>query len=748
MDNNKNRQHSSGSNDKPRKDPMQNKSKDKPPKPPAGGTSGVFWVFLLTLVVLWYFMMTDAGQGLFHSPPEIEYTNFRQQLAQENIRSVHVQGERIEAELKEPVQLRAAQDDTTHYERFITYMPSFGDEQLFAMLEEREVMISAEPETENWWLYFFIFAMPLLIILFIGFIFYRRMQSQGRGIFNIGQSQAKLHDTSKKRTTFDDVAGMEGAKTELREVIEFLKHPDRFEELGAKLPKGILLVGPPGTGKTLLARATAGEADVPFFTITGSDFMEMFVGVGAKRVREMFKKAKEMSPSIIFIDEIDSIGRSRGAGLGGGHDEREQTLNQLLSELDGFEETENVVVMAATNRPDILDKALLRPGRFDRQVTVDLPMQQARVEILKIHARKKPMDESVDFESVARGTPGFSGADLENLLNEASLYAGRDKRKKITMEDIDKARDKVMMGLEREGMQLDEEEKKILAYHEAGHALVGAALPHSDPVHKVTIIPRGQAMGVTQQLPKREKYLYNRDYLLDRLAVIMGGRAAEQLIFKTATSGAQNDLQQVSKLTRKMVMDWGMSEKFGHLSFGSGQEEVFLGREMHRQREYSDSTAREIDEEVQSISREAYDRAMQTLKEHKEVLDRIAELLIEHEEVPGQVVTDLLEGKEPEMPEKKEGEKNEKEKKAEKEKAKDEEKNTPPEKGEETDKKEKVRSEPEGSPDRKSKNVKRDGTKSGKKQVGGSETDEVKADEAQSDPAETDGTQTGEKRSD
>ncbi|MEX0994489.1 MAG: ATP-dependent zinc metalloprotease FtsH, partial [Balneolaceae bacterium] len=348
----------------------------------------------------------------------------------------------------------------------------------------------------------------LLLLIFIGYMFFQRMQAQGQGMFNIGQNKAKLQDQSKQRTTFDDVAGLDGAKTELREEIEFLKNPDSFDMLGAKLPKGVLLIGPPGTGKTLLARAVAGEADVPFFTITGSDFMEMFVGIGAKRVRNMFKKAKEHAPSIIFIDEIDSIGRQRGAGLGGGHDEREQTLNQMLSELDGFEPNENVIVMAATNRPDILDKALLRPGRFDRQITVDLPTQNHRVEILKIHAKNKPMDESVDLEKIARGTPGFTGADLENLLNEASLNAGRDKRDKITMEDIEQARDKVMMGRKREGMQIDDEEKKLLAYHEAGHAIVAASLPNSDPIHKVTIIPRGRAMGATQQLPEKEKYLY------------------------------------------------------------------------------------------------------------------------------------------------------------------------------------------------------------------------------------------------
>lgn len=574
--------------------------------------------------------------------PEIEYSRFKQELNSNNIQSVHVQGEKIEGEFKQARELQTVAGDTTSYERFITYMPSFGDERLFELLEERNVRVSAEPESGEFWWYFLMFILPLLLFLFIGYMFYRRMQAQGRGIFNIGKSQAKLQDSSKQDTCFDDVAGQEGAKTELREVIEFLRNPEIYEELGAKLPKGMLLVGPPGTGKTLLARATAGEADVPFYTITGSDFMEMFVGVGAKRVREMFKNAKENSPSIIFIDELDSIGRQRGAGLGGGHDEREQTLNQLLSELDGFEPSENVVVMGATNRPDILDKALLRPGRFDRQVTVDLPSQNARVEILKLHAKNKPMSDEIDFERIARSTPGFSGADLENLLNEATLYAGREKRKEVKMEDIDKARDKVMMGLKREGMQISDEERKMLAYHEGGHALVAAILPHSDPIHKVTIVPRGKAMGVTQQLPEKEKYLYNREYLLDRLAVIMGGRAAEDLVFETATSGAQNDLQQVAKLSRKMVTEWGMSKKFGHISFGASEQEVFLGRDMSQQREYSDSTAREIDEEVKAITKEAFDRAQQTLKDHRDVLDKVAEKLLEKEEISGELVNELL----------------------------------------------------------------------------------------------------------
>ena len=602
-------------------------------------TNLILWMLFFTFLFLW---INSPEGGIFSPVPQIEYSEFREQLDRGNIEKVYVHGEEIRGELKKSVVLEATEEDTTEYENFITYLPSFGDDQLFQALEDQNVVVATEPESDfNWWNILF-FGLPLLIFIYLGILFYQRMKSQGRGIFNIGKSKAKLQEPEKQDTRYDDVAGLDNAKKELREVIDFLKEPDRFEEIGAKLPKGILLVGPPGTGKTLLARAVAGEADVPFYSISGSDFMEMFVGVGAKRIRDMFKKAKERSPSIIFIDELDSIGRRRGAGLGGGHDEREQTLNQLLSELDGFEPTENVVVIAATNRPDILDKALLRPGRFDRRITVNIPTQKARLEILKIHAKNKQLADDVDMEDVARSTPGFSGADLENLLNEASLYAGREKRKKIKMKDIDKARDKVMMGLEREGVQIDSEEKKMLAYHEAGHALVAAVLPHSDPIHKVSIIPRGKAMGVTQQFPEKEKYIYRKEYLMDRLAVIMGGRAAEELVFETATSGAKDDLQQVAKLSRKMVLEWGMSERFQHLSFGGEEEEVFLGRDMSRKQEYSDSTAREIDEEVQKITKEAFNRALDTLKKHRDVLDNVAERLLEKEEIPGDEVKKLL----------------------------------------------------------------------------------------------------------
>jgi cell division protease FtsH len=421
-----------------------------------------------------------------------------------------------------------------------------------------------------------------------------------------------------------------------------LREPKKFKSIGGKVPKGVLLLGPPGTGKTLLARAVAGEAEVPFFSITGSDFMEMFVGVGASRVRNMFKDAKKRAPSIIFIDELDSIGRRRGAGLGGGHDEREQTLNQLLSELDGFEPNENVIVMGATNRPDILDPALLRPGRFDRRITVEMPTMQDRLEILKVHARNKPLAEDVDLERVARSTPGFSGADLENLLNEAALLAAREQSQQIEKHHIDQAIDKVLMGLERGGLGLTEEECAMLAYHESGHAIVAALLPKADPIHKVSIVPRGRAMGVTQQLPEKERYIYGKDYMLDRLAVMMGGRAAESLVWETATSGAEDDLKQATRLARKMILDWGMSEQLGNLALGGERENIFLGEEIAQRREYSETTAREIDEEIKRILGSCFERAGKVLREHREGLDRLAEMLQDEEEVPGERVMEVL----------------------------------------------------------------------------------------------------------
>ncbi|MFW5904780.1 MAG: ATP-dependent zinc metalloprotease FtsH, partial [bacterium] len=557
-----------------------------------------------------------------------------------------VQGQEIRGVLREPVTRVGEEGDTARYEEFSTLVPPFAGEELMSELEAREVQVRARPEGDGSWWPILWMVLPFALLLFLGWAVLQRARQQGRGMLNIGRSRAKLYDKEEAEgTTFDDVAGAQGAKRELQQVIEFLKEPERFHRLGADIPKGVLMVGPPGTGKTLMARAVAGEAEVPFFSITGSDFMEMFVGVGAKRVRDLFENAKETSPSIIFIDELDSIGRQRGAGLGGGHDEREQTLNQLLSELDGFEPTTDVIVIAATNRPDILDPALLRPGRFDRRVTVHLPTADQRLEILNIHAKDKPLDPEVELEEIAQGTPGLSGADLENLLNEAALIAAQNDEERITREHMEKARDKVLMGLEREGMALSDDEKELLSYHESGHALVAVALPNTDPLHKVTIVPRGRAMGVTQQLPEEERYIYQKEYMLDRLAVMMGGRAAEDLVFDTATSGAEDDLRQATKLARRMVLNFGMSEKIGPISPGGAKEQVFLGEEIAQQREYSDETAREVDEEVRKIVSEAYERARSVLSENRDALDRLASRLIDDEEVSGKAVLEILNGR-------------------------------------------------------------------------------------------------------
>jgi cell division protease FtsH len=569
----------------------------------------------------------------------IDYSTFRTQVQIGNVSQVTVQGEQIRGELREPLEQPGAE---TAVSIFVTYFPSIGDDSQLPLLEEKAVQITTEPVSDfNFWSAVITF-LPFILIIAIFYGMYNRMRQQGQSLFSFSGSQAKLFDREKVDTKFEDVAGVEGAKRELREIIEYLKDPARVERLGGTAPKGVLLVGPPGTGKTLLARAVAGEAEVPFFSMTGSDFMEMFVGVGASRVRGLFDDARQAAPCIIFIDELDSIGRRRGAGLGGGHDEREQTLNQLLSELDGFEPSENIIVMAATNRPDILDPALLRPGRFDRRITVDLPTLKAREEILELHARNKPLADDVDLQRIARGTPGFSGADLENILNEAALLAAREDKDYIEWEDVENARDKILMGLEREGLLLTEKERELIAYHEAGHAVVAAVLPNADPIHKVTIVPRGRAMGVTQQLPEKEKYIYPREYLLDRLAVMMGGRAAEKMIFNTSTSGAENDLKQATQLARQMVLDWGMSEKLGPMALGGQQEQVFLGEQLMNRREYSELTAREIDEEVSNILQTAYDRALDCLQTYEEGLDKVSEALLDHEEIAGEIVLALV----------------------------------------------------------------------------------------------------------
>ena len=509
------------------------------------------------------------------------------------------------------------------------------------MLREKGVKLQFDTPTPNLLVQFLPYLLFLAII--IGFYVWmaKRAQGQMTGIMSIGKSKAKVFSTEKPRTTFGDVAGYSGVKQEIREVVDFLKAPQRFKEIGARIPKGVLLVGPPGTGKTLIARAVAGEAGVPFMSVTGSDFMEMFVGVGASRVRDLFQTARKQAPAIIFVDEIDSIGRKRGAGLGGGHDEREQTLNQMLSEMDGFDTTEGIVMMAATNRPDILDPALLRPGRFDRQIVVPLPDLEERLPILQVHCKDKRISPDVDLELVARGTPGMSGADLANLVNEAALHAVRRGAEAVAMEDFEAARDRVVMGQRRESMALSEDEKERVAFHEGGHAVLAYVLPSADPVHKVTILPTGMALGVTQQLPMEERHIYPRDYIEDSLCVRMGGRVAEKLVYGDLSTGANNDLVGNTELARKMVREWGMSDRIGPMAWGS-QGQVFLGEDLLHTRDYSDETSRVIDEEVERILREQEVRAVEMLDEHRPGLDAVAAALLEKETIDGAEVKRLV----------------------------------------------------------------------------------------------------------
>ncbi len=612
-------------------EPRQRSGPSEPPNsPPEEAPAPPRRAFPLLWVILGAVLLAWLWSSIAREPEgeDVSYSAFVAEVERGNVERITSQGDRITGEFVEPVVV-----DETEVERFVTYVPGYGDEALAAHLREHGVTVATEPVDDTPWALILVNLLPLVLIIAIAVFILRRMRAQGQGgLFAITQSRAKPYRREQARVRFDDVAGNANGKRELSEIVDFLREPERFRALGGQIPRGVLLVGPPGTGKTLLARAVAGEAGVPFYSITGSDFMEMLVGVGASRVRNLFKDAKRDAPSIIFIDELDAIGRRRGAGLGGGHDEREQTLNQLLSELDGFEPRETVIVMAATNRPDVLDPALLRAGRFDRQVTADLPTLRDRQQILQIHARKRPLADDVDLAAVARRTTGFSGAELANLLNEASLLAVRAGRTSIHMEDIESAREKLIMGVEREGIDLDEHEREILAYHESGHAALAALLPHADPLHKVTIIPRGHAIGMTQQIPERDRYLVSREMLLDRLAVMLGGRAAEAMI-GTATSGAELDLKQATKLARKMVVDWGMSERIGPVAFGEERAQPFLGEELTHHREHSERTARDIDEEVTRVLRESYERGRAILEERRDALAALVRELLKEESV-------------------------------------------------------------------------------------------------------------------
>jgi len=548
----------------------------------------------------------------------------------------------------ESVTINAATGDVqgkykNHDEFKSTIPPTYND--FYTMLNSNNVQVKIDKDNNGGWVSILIQAFPIVLLAGFWIFMMRQMQSGGNKALSFGKSRARLHSSQQKKVTFKDVAGVEEAKEELQEIIEFLREPQKFQKLGGRIPKGVLLIGAPGTGKTLLARAIAGEANVPFFSISGSDFVEMFVGVGASRVRDLFEQGKKNAPCIVFIDEIDAVGRHRGAGLGGGHDEREQTLNQLLVEMDGFESNEGVILVAATNRPDVLDPALLRPGRFDRRVVVSRPDVKGREAILKVHTKKVPLSDDVDLSVVARGTPGFAGADLANLVNESALIAARQNRKVVTQVDFELAKDKVMMGVERKSLIISDEEKRNTAFHEAGHALVAALTPHADPLHKVTIIPRGMALGLTMQLPLDDKHSYHKEYLQAQLAILMGGRIAEEIFMHHITTGAGNDIERATDMARKMVCEWGMSE-LGPLSFGKREEQIFLGREIAQHRDFSEATAIRIDEQVKKLVEGGYNNARKVIEEHAPALERIALALLEREVLDGSEVIQLIDGKE------------------------------------------------------------------------------------------------------
>ena len=595
----------------------------------------LFWLSIVLLGVMLWRLVSANGQAAREDTPS--YSEFMAHVDQGDIKEVtmylspnsyELQGEYVKPATK----------------KFHTTIFKEDAPNLSKVLREKQVLINVKEVRSGDWLIILLNALPLLLLVGFCLFLMRQMQAGGNKALSFGKSRARLLSAQQKKVTFKDVAGTDEAKEELQEIIEFLKDPQKFQKLGGRIPKGVLLVGPPGTGKTLLARAIAGEANVPFFSISGSDFVEMFVGVGASRVRDLFEQGKKNAPCIIFIDEIDAVGRHRGAGLGGGHDEREQTLNALLVEMDGFESNEGVILIAATNRPDVLDPALLRPGRFDRRVVVARPDVKGREEILRVHTRKKPIADDVDLSIIARGTPGFSGADLESLANEAALWAARQNRKFILMADFEMAKDKVLMGVERKSLILSDEEKKNTAYHEAGHALVAAMTPGADPVHKVTIIPRGMALGLTMQLPTDDKHSYTKEHLEGMLAVLMGGRTAEEMFLGHITTGAGNDIERATDIARNMVCEWGMSE-LGPLAFGKKEEAIFLGREIAQHRDFSEATAVDIDKEVKRIVSIAYESAKNIQNTHRDILERIAQGLLEREVLDANEVRLLIEGK-------------------------------------------------------------------------------------------------------
>jgi cell division protease FtsH len=585
----------------------------------------LFWVVVGLFMILLFNLFSVPT----HAPEEeVIFSDFMAKLDKGDFEKVVIKGNHISGVLKDKTRIRTY---SAEYPEFVK------------VLREKDVQIEVKPPDESpWYITFLVTWGPFILFLGLWFFLMRQMQVGGNKALSFGKSRARMLTEERKKVTFSDVAGIDEAKEDVLEIIEFLKDPRKFQKLGGRIPKGVLVVGPPGTGKTLLAKAIAGEAGVPFFSISGSDFVEMFVGVGASRVRDLFEQGKKHAPCIIFIDEIDAVGRLRGAGLGGGHDEREQTLNQLLVEMDGFDTTEGVILVAATNRPDVLDPALLRPGRFDRQVVVNRPDVRGRSEILKVHTKKVPVAANVELDKIARGTPGFSGADLENLVNEAALWAARQNKKEVESIDFEMAKDKVMMGAERKSMILTDEEKRVTAYHEAGHALVAKMLPGTDPVHKVTIIPRGRALGVTMQLPTDDRHNFTKEFLYNTLAILMGGRVAEELVFNHITTGAGNDLERATELARKMVCEWGMSEKLGPLTFGQKEESVFLGRDISSKRDVSDQVALEIDQEIKRFVTENYDRTKRLLTEQMSSLKALAEALLEKEVLDALEIDQIL----------------------------------------------------------------------------------------------------------